>query len=135
MRYQNADRQILDDRLHPEGLSQSQVVSSQIRLALSTQSPASRDLQGVRREQSRNKESELIEADWTASRDAGLRMPIPFFRIDTPDPKVLRLHALLPVFPLRQRPHSYGHSDNAFVTGSMSRPWWPSASCYYQACR
>jgi hypothetical protein len=55
MRYWNADRQILDDRLHPEGLGRIQVVSSQIRLALFTQSPASRDLQGVRREQSRNK--------------------------------------------------------------------------------
>jgi len=88
MRYWNADRQILDDRLHPEGLGQIQVVSSQIRLALSTQSPASRDLQGVRREQSRNKESEIIEAEWTASRDAGLRMPIPFSQTDTPDPKI-----------------------------------------------
>jgi hypothetical protein len=93
MRYQNADRQILDDRLHSEGLGQSQVVSSQIRLALSTQSPASRDLQGVRREQSRNKESEIIEAEWTASRDTGLRMPIPLFATDTPDPKILRWHA------------------------------------------
>ena len=93
MRYWNADRQILDDRLHPEGLGQSQVVSSQIRLALSTQSPASRDLQGVRREQSRNKESEIIETEWTASRDTGLRMPIPLFGTDTPDPKILRWHA------------------------------------------
>ena len=75
--YWNADRQILDDRLHPEGLGQIQVVSSQIRPALSTKSPASRDLQGVRREQSRNKESETVEAEWTVSRDAGLRMPIP----------------------------------------------------------
>jgi hypothetical protein len=76
--YWNADRQILDDRLHPEGLGQIQVVLSQIRLAQSTQSPASRDLQGVRREQSRNVENEIIEARHTASRDAGLRMPIPF---------------------------------------------------------
>src|ERR1700761_3406969 len=83
IRYWNADRQILDDRLHPEGLGQ-------IRLALSTQPPASRDLQGVRREQSRNKESEIIEAEWTASRDAGLRMPIPFSGTDTPDPKIRR---------------------------------------------
>jgi hypothetical protein len=130
MRYWNADRQILDDRLHPEGLGQIQVVSSQIRLALSTQSPASRDLQGVRREQSRNKESEIIEAEWTASRDAGLRMPIPF---SEPTRQIRRSFdgtPLLPVFPLRQRPLSCGHSDDAFVTGSMSRPWWPSASCY-----
>jgi hypothetical protein len=35
-RYWNADRQILDDRLHPEGLGQIQVVSSQTGLALST---------------------------------------------------------------------------------------------------
>ena len=93
MRYWNADRQILDDRLHPEGLGQIQVVSSQIRLPLSTQSPASRDLQGVRREQSRNKESEIIEAEWTASRDAGLRMPIPFSQPTHQIRRFLRRHA------------------------------------------
>lgn len=127
MRYWNADRQILHGRLHLEALGHIQVVPSQIRLALSTQSPASRDLQGVRREQSRNKESEIIEAEWTASRDAGLRMPIPFSKTTH---QIRRARPLLPVFPLRQRPHSCSHSDDAFVTGSMSRPWWPSASYY-----
>jgi hypothetical protein len=107
-----------NDRLHPEGLGQIQVVSSQIGLAPSTQSPASRDLQGVRREQSRNKESEIIEAEWTASRDAGLRMPIPF---SEPTRQIRRSFDGTPLC---------GHSDDAFVTGSMSRPWWPSASCY-----
>ena len=89
MRHWNADRQILDDRLHLEGLGQIQVVSSQIRLALSTQSPASRDLQGVCREQSRKKRK-IIKAEWTASRDADLRMPTPF---SESTPKILRRHA------------------------------------------
>jgi hypothetical protein len=131
-----ADRQILDDRLHTEGLGQIQVISSQIRLALSTQSPASRDLQGVRREQSRNKESEMIEAEWTASRDAGLRMPIPLFGSDTPDPKMLRLHAR---FCLRFRSASVPTVvATAIMRLSPARchgRGGASASCYYQACR
>ena len=76
------------------------------------------------------KESEIIEAEWTASRDAGLRMPIPFSEATRQIRRSFDGMLLLPVFPLRQRPHSCGHSDDAFVTGSMSWPWWPSASWY-----
>ena len=120
MRYWNADRHILDDRVHPEGLGQIQVVSSQIRLALSTQSPASRD------EQAETKKVRSSRPSGRRHVTRACECRSPFRNRHTRSEDSFDGTPLL----LRQRPHSCGHSDNAFVTGSMSRPWWPSASCY-----